>query len=65
MFQNLMHCEWPTFLMNVLPRNFNYDTVRSYCSTCILYTGGSRFSGKGVHVDKGVGFALLILSKFS
>ena len=27
--------------------------------------GGSRISGKGVHMYKGVGFALLILSHFS
>ena len=27
--------------------------------------GGSRISGKGVHIYKGVGFALLILYQFS
>ena len=27
--------------------------------------GGSRISGKGVHMYKGVGFAMLILSHFS
>ena len=26
-----------------------------------VYSGGSRISGKGVHMCKGVGFALLIL----
>ena len=39
---------------------------------CICYRGGSRFSGKGVHMYKGMcvcvgggGFALLVLSHFS
>ena len=29
-----------------------------------FYRGGSMISGKGVHMYKGVGFALLILSNF-
>ena len=30
-----------------------------------IYRGGSRISGKGVHMYKGTGFAFLILSHFS
>ena len=33
--------------------------------TCEQRRGGSRISGKGGHMYKGVGFALLILSHFS
>ena len=37
------------------------DYIHFWC----IYRGGSRISGKGVHMYKGTGFAFLILSHFS
>ena len=38
-----------------------FDYIDFWC----IYRVGSRFSGKGVHLYKGAGFAFLILSHFS
>ena len=37
----------------------------NYIHFWCIYRGGSRNSGKGVHIYKGTGFAFLILSHFS
>ena len=36
------------------------DYIDFWCN----YRGGSRISGKGAHMNKGAGFAFLILSHF-
>ena len=56
-------------LKDVQPRNMyeNYETctILQAFVFCTVYRGGSRISGKGVHMHKGVGFAMLILYHFS
>ena len=37
------------------------DYIHFWC----IYRGGSRISGKGVHMYKGTGFTFLILSHFA
>ena len=39
----------------------DFDYIDFWC----IYRGESRISGKGVHMNKGTGFAFLILSHFS
>ena len=39
--------------------------MKTNANVLIYIRGGSKISGKGVHMYKGVGFALQILSDFS
>ena len=41
------------------------STDLGYIDFWCIYRGGSRISGKGVHMYKDAGFAFLILSHFS
>ena len=41
------------------------STELDYIDCWRIYRGGSRISGKGVHMFKSAGFAFLILSHFS
>ena len=41
------------------------STELDYIDFWCIYRGGSRISGKGVHMYKGAGIAFLILSHFS
>ena len=59
---------WTALSQNCLKRLSTDDTCRrSYIRRKDMHTsmGGTRISGKGVHINKDVGFALLIFSHFS
>ena len=53
---------WSMYLLDLI-RPLTGILAKNKCP-CLFYRGGSRISGKGVHMYKGVGFALLVLSLF-
>ena len=48
-----------------IPTSADPDKPAHYIDFWCIYRGGSRISGKGVHMYKDAGFAFLILSHFS
>ena len=55
-------------VLNQLILKYILTEPHQYCISVAAYgvlRGRSRISGKGIHMYKGVGFALLILSDFS
>ena len=49
----------------IMPLELLKLTDLDYIDFWCIYRGGSRISGKGVHMYKDAGFAFLILSHFS
>ena len=51
--------------MSIMTLELLESTEFDYIGFWCIYRGGSRISGKGVHMYKGAGYAFLILSHFS
>ena len=50
--------------MSIMTLELLESTVLGSIGIWCIYRGGSRISGKGVHMYKGTGFAFLIFSHF-
>ena len=50
---------------SIMPLELLESSELDYNHFWCIYRGGSRISGKDVHMYKGTGFAFLILSHFS